>query len=145
MCGLLNMKDRTQHAIILVPPCSYPSNFMNENESNIRLCLRVSSSSMKIATKVHSVVNVVGQVCRLGILAAGLVGHQLATAESIYPTGSANSSLLPDKSTPVPSNALKQSTTAGSVARAQFGQESASEDVRKIADWIVDSHNNQAL
>jgi hypothetical protein len=118
---------------------------MNENENDIRPCLRVMSRSSKIAAKVHSAVDVIGQVCRLGVLAAGLIGHQLATAESIYPPVNANSSSLTDESTPVPSTALKQSTVAGNIARAQFGQENASEDVHQIVDWIIDSHNNQNL
>jgi hypothetical protein len=121
------------------------NDFMNENGNNIRPCSRVSSRSRKITAKSHSAVDLIGQVCRLGVLAAALVSHQLATAESTYPTVSASTSSLIDKSMPVPSTALKQSTVEGNLARAQFGQESASEDAHTIADWIVDSHNNQGL
>ena len=143
--GLSNMKDHAQHAVMSVPRCSTPDKFMNENESYTKPCSRVSSRSRKIVAKVHSAADVVGQVCRLGVLAAVLVGSQPAAAESIHPTRTVPPAPLSNKSTPLPSTALKQSIVAPKLALAQFGQESASEDVRQIADWIIDTHNNQDL
>lgn len=118
---------------------------MNENKINIKPYSLGLSRPRKIAVAVDSVVAVRGWPSRLAVLAAMLIGHQLAIAESTYPPQQTDNLPLAVVSMPDPPAALKHPAMPRGLARAQFGQEDASDEVHHIADWIVDSHNNQDL
>jgi hypothetical protein len=71
----------------------------------------------KRSGNVRTTAAIIARVCCLGVLAAGFISHPVFAADD----------------------------AAHRTKRAYFAQESASEDARHVADWIVDSSDNHNL
>lgn len=94
---------------------------------------------------VRSIVVTMGKGICFSLLAASLANQQGVAADVVAQLPNPTRSLSADQGAAAASSAKSESLVAHRPKRANFEQESTSQDARHVADWVVDSGDNRSM
>ena len=94
---------------------------------------------------VRSIVVTMGKGICFSLLAASLANQQGVAADVVAQLPNQTRSLSTDQGAAAASSARSESLVAHRPKRANFEQESTSQDARHVADWVVNSGDNHSM
>ncbi len=118
---------------------------MKTNRKKIRLCLLAVLRCTKRLESVRVFAAIITKGLCLGLLAVSFIPHQVAAADNAAQLSSPGRSLSSDKVAVAHLTTEIQPVVAPHPTRANFEQEHKSRDAQHVADWVVDSGNNQGM
>jgi hypothetical protein len=119
--------------------------YMTTNRKKSRLCLLSAMGRTKHLGSVRSLAAIITKGFFLGLLAVSFIPHQVAAADNDAQLSNPSSSLSEHKVTIALLTPETQPAVAADRKRANFEQEHKSRDAQHMADWVVDSGDNQGM
>ena len=118
---------------------------MTTNRKKIRPCLLSAMGRTKHLGSACSLAVIISKGFCLGLLAVSFIPHQVAAADNDAQLYNPSSSLSEHKVTVALLTPETQPVVAADRKRANFEREHASPDARSVADWVVNSGDNQGM
>jgi len=118
---------------------------MTTNTKKIGLSLLAALRCTKCSRSVRSLAVIITQGLCLGLLALSFIPHQVAAADNAAQLPNPSSSLSAHEVVVTPVTTETQPVVAPQHKRANFEGEAKSQDAQYVADWVVDSGDNQGM
>ena len=118
---------------------------MTTNRKKIRLCLLAALRCTKRSRSVRSLAAIITKGLCLGLLAVSFIPHQVAAADNAAQLSTPSYSSSANEVAATPVTTETQPVVAPQPKRANFEGEHKSQDAQYVADWVVDSGDNQGM
>ena len=118
---------------------------MTTNIKKIRLCLLAALRCTKRSGSVHSLSAIITKGLCLGLLAFSFTPHQVAAEDNAAQLSNPSQSSSAHEVAATPVTTDTQPALAPQPKRANFEKEDKSQDAQYVADWAVDSGDNQGM